>query len=72
MSRAKSELNVASKSRRIALVLHVEPKTRTSAERALRDGEARLEEAVGLTAAIGLDIAWAGTAPLARPGPPLC
>jgi len=49
-------------------VLHVEPKGRGS-QHNLRDAEARLEEAVGLTAAIHLDIAWAGVAPLARPVP---
>jgi len=54
-------------SRRTALVVHVEPKTRDG--RALRDGPARLEEAVGLTAAIHLDVVWAGIAPLARPVP---
>ena len=49
-------------------MLHVEPKGRGS-QHNLRDAEARLEEAVGLTAAIHLDIAWAGVAPLARPVP---
>ena len=53
--------------RRAALVVHVEPKNRDG--RALRDGPARLEEAVGLTAAIHLDIVWSGIAPLARPVP---
>jgi GTP-binding protein HflX len=53
--------------RRTALVVHVEPKNRDG--RALRDGPARLEEAVGLTAAIHLDVVWAGIAPLARPVP---
>jgi GTP-binding protein HflX len=62
-------LKVASKKPRTALVLHVEPKGRTITDRALRDSQARLEEAVGLTAAIGLDIVWAGVAPLARPVP---
>ena len=36
---------------------------------ALRDAEARLAEAVGLTAAIGLDVVEAAIAPLARPVP---
>ncbi len=49
-------------------MLHVEPKSR-SGPRALRDAGSRLEEAVGLTAAIHLDIVWAGIAPLARPAP---
>ena len=53
--------------RRTALVVHVEPKTR--GPRALRDAQARLEEAVGLTAAIHLDVTWSGVAPLARPVP---
>jgi GTP-binding protein HflX len=53
--------------RRTALVVHVEPKTR--GPHALRDAEARLEEAVGLTAAIHLDVTWSGVAPLARPVP---
>ena len=48
-------------------MVHVEPKARDG--RALRDGPARLEEAVGLTAAIHLDVVWAGIAPLARPIP---
>jgi GTP-binding protein HflX len=53
--------------RRTALVVHVEPKSRDG--RVLRDAQARLEEAVGLTAAIHLDIAWSSVAPLARPVP---
>jgi GTP-binding protein HflX len=53
--------------RRTALVVHVEPKSRDG--RVLRDAQARLEEAVGLTAAIHLDIAWSAVAPLARPVP---
>ncbi|HWA69011.1 MAG TPA: GTPase HflX [Rhizomicrobium sp.] len=52
-----------------AFVLHVEPKNRKRGERALRDGEARLAEAVGLTAAIHLDVVVAEVAPLARPVP---
>jgi len=52
-----------------ALVIHVEPKNRVSAARALRDAEARLAEAVGLTAAIHLDVVVAQIAPLARPTP---
>ena len=50
-----------------AFVIHVEPRTRT--ERSARDAEERLAEAVGLTAAIGLSIAKAIIAPLARPTP---
>ena len=52
-----------------AFVIHVEPKNRERADRALRDGEARLAEAVGLTAAIHLDVVVAEIAPLARPTP---
>jgi GTP-binding protein HflX len=52
-----------------AFVIHVEPKNRAAAARALRDAEARLEEAVGLTAAIHLDVVEAQVAPLARPTP---
>ena len=48
-------------------MVHVEPKSRDG--RVLRDAQARLEEAVGLTAAIHLDIAWSSVAPLARPVP---
>ena len=65
---AKRQESAKKAGRRSALVLHVEPKSR-SGPRALRDAQARLEEAVGLTAAIHLDIAWAGIAPLARPVP---
>jgi GTP-binding protein HflX len=53
--------------RRTALVVHVEPKHREG--RRLRDAPARLQEAAGLTAAIHLDVVWAGIAPLARPVP---
>jgi GTP-binding protein HflX len=52
-----------------AFVIHVEPKNRVAGERALRDADARLEEAVGLTAAIHLNVVVAQTAPLARPIP---
>ncbi len=52
-----------------AFVIHVEPKNRERGERALRDGEARLAEAVGLTAAIHLKVVEAQIAPLARPTP---
>jgi GTPase len=52
-----------------AFVIHVEPKSRGRAEAALRDGEARLAEAIGLTAAIHLDVVAAQVAPLARPTP---
>ena len=41
--------------------MHVEPKTRAGG---LRDAQARLEEAVGLTAAIGLTVTQALVAPL--------
>ncbi|MES2472365.1 MAG: GTPase HflX [Pseudomonadota bacterium] len=49
--------------------MHVEPKGRSASSRALRDAEARLAEAVGLTAAIHLDVVAAQVAPLARPTP---
>lgn len=52
-----------------AFVIHVEPKNRTASDRAVRDAQARLEEAVGLTAAIHLDVVVAQIAPLARPIP---
>jgi GTP-binding protein HflX len=52
-----------------AFVIHVEPKGRAASARALRDAEARLAEAVGLTAAIHLDVVEAQVAPLARPTP---
>jgi GTP-binding protein HflX len=50
-----------------AFVIHVEPKDRTG--RSLRDANARLAEAVGLTAAIHLDVVVRQVAPLARPVP---
>jgi GTP-binding protein HflX len=52
-----------------AFVVHVEPKNRDRGERALRDADARLDEAVGLTAAIGLDVVSKQIAPLARTVP---
>jgi GTP-binding protein HflX len=52
-----------------AFVIHVEPKNRSRPDVALRDGEARLAEAVGLTAAIHLDVVVAEIAPLGRPTP---
>ena len=52
-----------------AFVIHVEPKIRSRKEEALRDAQARLEEAVGLTAAIHLNVVEALVAPLARPNP---
>jgi GTPase len=52
-----------------AFVIHVEPKNRAAADKALRDAQARLAEAVGLTAAIHLDVVAAQIAPLARPTP---
>jgi GTP-binding protein HflX len=47
--------------------VHVEPKSRREAN--LRDAEARLAEAVGLTAAIGLQVIGQHIVPLARPTP---
>jgi GTP-binding protein HflX len=52
-----------------AFVIHVEPKNRRGPEAALREARARLAEAVGLTAAIHLDVVEAQVAPLARPTP---
>ena len=52
-----------------AFVIHVEPKGRAASARALRDADARLAEAVGLTAAIHLNVVEAQVAPLARPTP---
>jgi len=52
-----------------AFVIHVEPKNRSRADTALRDADARLAEAVGLTAAIHLDVVVAQVVPLARPTP---
>ncbi len=52
-----------------AFVIHVEPKNRSRKDEALRDATARLEEAVGLTAAIHLNVVQALVAPLARPTP---
>jgi len=52
-----------------AFVIHVEPKNRSRADAALRDADARLAEAVGLTAAIHLDVVVAQIVPLARPTP---
>jgi GTP-binding protein HflX len=63
MSRPKAEL--ANR----AFVIHVEPKNRSRADAALRDADARLAEAVGLTAAIHLDVVVAQVVPLARPTP---
>jgi GTP-binding protein HflX len=52
-----------------AFVIHVEPKNRSRPDAALREARARLAEAVGLTAAIHLDVVEAQVAPLARPTP---
>ncbi|MFO1246822.1 MAG: GTPase HflX [Alphaproteobacteria bacterium] len=52
-----------------AFVIHVEPKNRSRKDEALRDAQARLDEAVGLTAAIHLNVVVAQVAPLARPTP---
>jgi len=68
MNRPKAELAKAPLKSR-AFVIHVEPKSRSRADAALRDAEARLSEAVGLTAAIHLDVVEAQVAPLARPTP---
>src|SRR5215469_13502955 len=52
-----------------AFVIHVEPKNRSRPDPAAREAGARLAEAVGLTAAIHLDVVEAQIAPLARPTP---
>jgi GTP-binding protein HflX len=52
-----------------AFVIHVEPKNRSRSDAALRDAQERLAEAVGLTAAIHLDVVVAQVAPMARPTP---
>ncbi len=49
--------------------MHVEPKARSRGARADRDADARLEEAVGLTAAIGLEVIETFIVPLARMTP---
>jgi GTP-binding protein HflX len=49
--------------------VHVEPKARRAGARADRDADARLAEAVGLTAAIGLDVVETFIVPLARMTP---
>jgi GTP-binding protein HflX len=49
--------------------VHVEPKARRAGARADRDADARLAEAVGLTAAIGLEIVETFIVPLARMTP---
>ncbi len=55
---------------RTAFVVHVEPKSRKAAMENLdRDAEARLAEAVGLTAAIGLSVIAKFIAPLGRAVP---
>jgi GTP-binding protein HflX len=52
---------------RTAVVVHVEPKSRVDALD--RDASARLAEAVGLTAAIGLNVVSQHIVPLGRPTP---
>ena len=54
---------------RTAIVVHVEPKARAAGARSDRDAPARLAEAVGLTAAIGLKIVATKIVPLAHPTP---
>ncbi|MEI9993576.1 MAG: GTPase HflX [Rhizomicrobium sp.] len=54
---------------RTAVVVHVEPKARAAGARLDRDAEARLEEAIGLTAAIGLEVIASHIVPLVRPTP---
>ncbi len=52
---------------RTAIVVHVEPKSRVETHD--RDADARLAEAVGLTAAIGLNVVSRHIVPLGRPIP---
>jgi GTP-binding protein HflX len=52
-----------------ALVIHIEPKGRTSTKAADRLPESRLAEAIGLTEAIGLKIQHSLIVPLAAPRP---
>ncbi|MBS0471958.1 MAG: GTPase HflX [Proteobacteria bacterium] len=54
---------------RTAFVVHVEPKARAQGARSDRDAEARLAEAIGLTAAIGLKVLRSYIVPLVRPTP---
>jgi GTPase len=54
---------------RTALVVHVEPKSRKAIDNLDRDARARLAEAVGLTAAIGLEVIGEHIVPLARAMP---
>ncbi|MDE2498995.1 MAG: GTPase HflX [Alphaproteobacteria bacterium] len=54
---------------RTALVVHVEPKSRKAIDNLDRDARARLDEAVGLTAAIGLEVIGEHIVPLARAMP---
>jgi GTP-binding protein HflX len=54
---------------RTAFVIHVEPKARAQGARLDRDAQARLEEAIGLTAAIGLSVVASHIVPLVRPVP---
>ena len=49
--------------------MHVEPKARAQGARLDRDAQARLEEAIGLTAAIGLRVTESLIVPLVRPVP---
>ncbi|MEJ1969781.1 MAG: GTPase HflX [Rhizomicrobium sp.] len=49
--------------------MHVEPKARAAGARTDRDAQARLEEAIGLTAAIGLHVVESFIVPLVRPVP---
>ena len=54
---------------RSAFVIHVEPKARAAGARLDRDADARLQEAIGLTAAIGLHVVESFIVPLVRPTP---
>ncbi len=50
-------------------MIHVEPKARAQGARLDRDAQARLAEAIGLTAAIGLQVVASMIVPLVRPTP---
>ena len=52
-----------------AFVIHVEPKARSAGARLDRDADERLAEAVGLTAAIGLEVIARHIVPLSRAVP---
>ncbi len=64
---SKREKRAEGPSAATAFVVHVEPKSRSAP--GPRDAEERLAEAVGLAAAIGLEVVETRIAPLSRPTP---